>query len=467
MFTFLLQLRETLQHGHPLHLFTIFVATVWVLWAVKVLLSRRYRPWTTPYRPTTSVVIPVVDEPPELFREVLRRIAAQEPDETIVVINGPRNPALEAICNQCPGDLTWTWTPVAGKRNAIRAGVELASGEVVVLVDSDTLWTPATLAELVKPFADPRVGGVTTRQRILAQERNLLTRWADWLENSRALYAMPAQSVLGQVGCLPGRTIAFRRDILVRSMPAFLRERFLGVFLEISDDRTLTNATLKLGYRTVYQSTSLVYTDAPTRIGKLVKQQYRWARGSQYNTLRMLPWMLRHAPLLAVFFVVDMLLPFLLLGTIGGWIYRHLTGNGTNLYQGYLEAYGWRQAVAAIVILSVAASSLSMAVRHLRHLQERPEDLPRLPLFVLLSTLLLMPIRLYGFFRMAHVGSWGTREHAYAPSQPALVGPGPDAAAGMEEPSPYASLLQGPNPWVLLPYLLGLLILIGGVLYDN
>lgn len=76
-----------------------------------------------------------------------------------------------------------------------------------------------------------------------------------------------------------------------------------------------------------------------------------------------------------------------------------------------------------------------------------------------------MPIRLYGFFRMAHVGSWGTREHAYAPSQLALVGPGPDAA--MEEPSPYASLLRGPNPWVLLPYLLGLLILIGGVLYDN
>jgi hypothetical protein len=47
-FTFLLQLRETLQHGHPLHLFTIFVGTVWILWAVKVLLSRRYRPRTAP-----------------------------------------------------------------------------------------------------------------------------------------------------------------------------------------------------------------------------------------------------------------------------------------------------------------------------------------------------------------------------------------------------------------------------------
>jgi hyaluronan synthase len=467
LFTFLLQLRETLQQGHPLHLFSIFVAVIWILWTLKVLLSRRYRPWTVPYRTSTSVVVPVVDEPPELFREVLGRIGEQAPDETIVVINGPRNPALEAICDEFAAGLTWTWTPVAGKRNAVRAGVEMASGEIVVLVDSDTIWTEGTLAELVKPFADPEVGGVTTRQRILAHERNLLTRWADWLENSRALYAMPAQSVLGQVGCLPGRTIAFRREILLRSMPAFLRERFLGVFLEISDDRTLTNCTLKQGYRTVYQSTSLVYTDAPTRIGKLVRQQYRWARGSQYNTLRMLPWMLKHTPLLAVFFVVDMVLPFLLLGTICGWAYRHATDSGTNLYQGYLDAYGWRQAVLAIVILSVAASSLSMAVRHLRHLQERPGDLPRLPVFVLLSTLLLMPIRLYGFFRMAHVGSWGTREHAYAPSQPALVGSGPGTGSGMEPASPYASLLHRPNPWVLLPHLLGLLILVGGVLYDN
>ena len=36
---------------------------------------------------------------------------------------------------------------------------------------------------------------------------------------------------------------------------------------------------------------------------KLAKQQLRWARGSQYNTLRMLPWMLGHAPMLAFFFI--------------------------------------------------------------------------------------------------------------------------------------------------------------------
>ena len=48
-------------------------------------------------------------------------------------------------------------------------------------------------------------------------------------------------------------------------MDKFLSEKFLGVYIEVSDDRTLTNYTLMAGYKTVYQSTSLVYTDAPTK----------------------------------------------------------------------------------------------------------------------------------------------------------------------------------------------------------
>ena len=86
----------------------------------------------------------------------------------------------------------------------MKIGTEMSRGEITVLVDSDTVWTDGTLPELVKPFADAAVGGVTTRQRILEPERSWITRWADWLENTRALYSMPAQSALGQVGCLPG-----------------------------------------------------------------------------------------------------------------------------------------------------------------------------------------------------------------------------------------------------------------------
>ena len=68
----ILQLRHSLQDNARLYLFSIFVGLTWLLWAVKVLLSRRYQPWTAPYLTTTSVVIPVVDEPVELFRQVLQ-----------------------------------------------------------------------------------------------------------------------------------------------------------------------------------------------------------------------------------------------------------------------------------------------------------------------------------------------------------------------------------------------------------
>lgn len=414
MFIFLLQLRHMIG-GHPeIYMFAVYSALIWLVWIVKTLLSRRYRPFTGTFTGTSSVVVPVVDEPLDLFRDVLRRMVEQQPGEIIVVINGARNPELEQVCEEFAPLVRWVHTPIPGKRNAVMIGTELSTGEITVLVDSDTVWTDGTLAELLRPFAEESVGGVTTRQRILEPERSWITRWADWLENSRALYSMPAQSVLGQIGCLPGRTIAFRRSILMRVMEKFMTERFMGVFLEVSDDRTLTNLTLKAGYRTVYQHTSLVYTDAPLQVKKLFKQQLRWARGSQYNTLRMLPWMLGHAPALAFFFVMDIVLPFLLLGVIAGWVYRATVGEGYNFYSAFLDSYGVHSGVLVILGLMVVSSVLSMAIRQMRHLGEKPTDFLRLPIFIIVSTAFLMPIRVLGFFRMGHASGWGTRAGAYA-----------------------------------------------------
>jgi len=422
VFIFILQIRHMFD-GHPqFYLFAFYSAVIWVIWIIKVVVSRRYRPYLDDYDVTTSVVVPVVDEPLDLFRDVIGRMVEQRPGEIIVVINGAPNPGLVEVCEEFAPLVRWVHTPIPGKRNAVMIGTRMSTGEITVLVDSDTVWTPDALHELVKPFADPRVGGVTTKQRILEPERSWITRWADWLENSRALYSMPAQSVVGQIGCLPGRTIAFRRSILMRVMEKFMTEKFLGVFLEVSDDRTLTNLTLKEGYRTVYQHTSLVYTDAPLKVKKLFKQQLRWARGSQYNTLRMLPWMLGHAPLLAFFFVADIILPFVLAGVLGGWIYRSITGQGYNFYAGFLKTYGVQAGVLTVIALMVVSSVISMSIRQIRHLSEKPTDFFRLPVFIIVSTFFLMPIRLLGFFRMAHASGWGTRSGAYA--------------GGASEPSP-------------------------------
>jgi len=483
VFIFILQLRYMIE-GHPeVYMFAVYSILIWALWLLKMFLSAKYRPYTGEFTGTTSVVVPVLDEPVELFRDVLRRMVAQNPGEIIVVINGAENPVLEGVCEEFAPLVRWVHTPIPGKRNAVMIGTELSTGDITVLVDSDTVWTENTLSELVRPFAEPQVGGVTTRQRILEPERSWITRWADWLENSRALYSMPAQSVLGQIGCLPGRTIAFRRSIMMTVMDRFMTERFMGVFLEVSDDRTLTNLTLKEGYRTVYQHTSLVFTDAPLQLKKLYKQQLRWARGSQYNTLRMLPWMLGHAPVLSIFFIMDIILPFLLAGVIAGWVYRAATGEGYNFYEGILTEYGAQGGVLMVLGLMLVSSVLSMAIRQIRHLSEKPSDFFRLPAFIIVSTLFLMPIRLIGFFRMGHASGWGTRAGAYAggasnddvmnslspaddPGTDILTGAWSPHATAVLEASPRRAATVAPrsaprrrlNPKAAWPYAIGLSI---------
>lgn len=439
MLAYLLEMRNWWMHG-DFYSFAAFMTLVWALWVVRLFLVARYRPWHRRYNGSVSVVIPVVDEPEDLFRDVLRRINEQRPDQVIVVINGPRNETLEKLCAEAGVD--WEWTETPGKRNAVRIGVERSAGEIVVLVDSDTIWTPQTLVELVKPFRNPQVGGVTTRQRILDPERNILTRWADWLESVRCEYSMPAMSVLGTVGCLPGRTIAFRRSILVECMDKFLSEKFLGVYIEVSDDRTLTNYTLMAGYKTVYQSTSLVYTDAPLKLKKLLKQQYRWARGSQYNSLRMMSWMVREARFLAVFYAIDILVPFVLLGTFAGWAYAFATHQGKPAIYGQLQLPGTGLSELGLLMLSaIGMSAVSVAVRFGRHFAFRPMDLVYLPIFMLINTGLLLPIRLLGFFRCGHNASWGTRADSFAGE-------------------------RSHSPLVAIPYILGTLMLAASVMVN-
>jgi hyaluronan synthase len=413
MLTFFLHSMD-FANGGVFRLYLLFISTALIVWLLRMVVSRRYKPWTEPHEITTAVIVPVVDEPVEIFEEVLRRIQAQQPDEFLVVINGPQNVVLEGVCER--HGIDFLWTPIPGKRGAIALGVSAVTSEAVVIVDSDTLWTPDTLAELTKPLADPTVGGVTTRQHVFEPERTMWTRWADWIESVRTHYSTPAMSVMGTVGCLPGRTITFRREILERNMKRFLGERFLGVFLEISDDRTLTNYALKDGFKTVYQSTSVVYTDAPTNARTMVKQQYRWSKGSQYNTLRMLPWMLCNARFLALLFVADIILPFMLVSILVAWLYHALfLAERTNIFQPLLDQLGGgTQAVAIIVALIVVTSVVLCGLRFTRSLRDRMSHLLWIPVYMVLALVILVPIRVYGFMRMAHPEGWGTRVNAYS-----------------------------------------------------
>jgi hyaluronan synthase len=397
VFTFLNQGYHTLRGAAPTP-FMVFFAYVWLLWTAKALLARRYRPFTAdPGERRSTVIVPVYNESKAIFYDCLESIRSNAPTELIAVVDGG-DPALASIAARYCDRVVQL--PKAGKRAAIAAGLAASDpdNDVVVLVDSDTIWMPDVLGELLRAFDDPRVGGVTPRQAIFNPEATASRRLADWIEDLRYHLTVPAQSLFGQVGCLAGRTIAYRREALEPAVEELVDQRVLGVPVEVGDDRVLTSELLRNGWRSVYQSTALVVTDAPSDWRGFWRQQLRWGRSSQRETLLSLGWLWRR-PAALVCFATDIITPFALFALVALSVGHVVHGGGAHVHT---------NPVAPEILLAYPGMVTSIGIRQISHFRRRRTDLARLPIFVLQLTLVMAPIRIIAFATMLHQG-WGTR----------------------------------------------------------
>jgi hyaluronan synthase len=261
---------------------------------------------------------------------------------------------------------------------------------------------------MLRPFADLRVGGVTPRQAIFESDANPVRRFANWLEDLRYHLTVPAQSVFGQIGCLAGRTIAYRRAAFEPAVERLVSQSVLRVPLHVGDDRVLTNELLRNGWRTVYQSTALVMTDAPSEWWTFWKQQLRWARSSQRETLLSVRWLWRR-PFAFASFVTDIVTPFALFAVIALAAAHAVRNEGT--------ATGFPLGVE--LALGYAGMLVSIGLRQIPHFRRLPTDARWLPLFVLALTFVIVPIRIAAFATMFHQG-WASRPGA-SPSWAAAV----------------------------------------------
>ena len=404
MFSFVRDAWEAVRSGGAPSVFMVFFAYVWGLWAAKALMARRYRPVTASAGElATSVIVPVFNEPEPLFRRALASVIANGPTELIVVVDGG-DAAIAAVAAEYSNRVLSI--PKSGKRAAIDAGLAASdpATDVVIVLDSDTVWAPDALPEMLRPFADPRVGGVTPRQAIFDADANPVRRLANWMEDIRYHLTVPAQSLFGQVGCLAGRTIAYRRTAFEPAVERLVRQTVLGVPQHVGDDRVLTNELLRTGWRTVYQSTALVETDAPSEWRTFWRQQLRWGRSSQRETLLSLRWLWRR-PVAFASFLTDIVTPFALYAVVGLAVAHALRGRG-----GVADL-----PLAVELPLGYLGMLASIGVRQAAHVRRHPRDLARLPLFVLQITFVMVPIRLAAFATMFHQG-WTSRSDRTAPA---------------------------------------------------
>ena len=187
----------------------------WSFWLVRRIPAVLYRPVRDRFRLPMSVVVPVYQEDPVVFAAAIESWLANRVLEVILVID-----VSDAICREVASryPVTVITTDVPGKRDALRRGWNRASTELVALVDSDTIWAPDVAAEVCKPFADPRIGGVGTRQSVYGS-KGFLARITDMFLDHRYFDENASQSLPRSGGVLPVR--AHRR----LPAPAAARDR--------------------------------------------------------------------------------------------------------------------------------------------------------------------------------------------------------------------------------------------------
>jgi biofilm PGA synthesis N-glycosyltransferase PgaC len=222
---------------------------------------------------TLSVVIPAFDEA-KVIEPCVRSILATCPPATeiIVVDDGSADDTLQrirALEEQHPA-VRALWQPNAGKAAALNHGISRATGEIVMLVDADGVFVADTIPEILRPFADSRVGAVCGDDRPVNLDR-VQTRF---LAITGHVGTGLMRRALTALGCLPivsGNSGAFRRAVL--DEVGGLRSDCIG------EDLELTWRVRRAGHRVVFAPRALVYSESASTLRGLWRQRVRWARG--------------------------------------------------------------------------------------------------------------------------------------------------------------------------------------------
>ena len=368
------------------------------VYALRSRRRRRARPAPTPgpaVWPAVDVVIPCFNEDPSLLEACCRSVAAQDYPGAVrawLVDDGSRNrPALLAVHERW-AERGWDVRLLdrnIGKRAAQDEAVRRGSGELVVLMDSDTVLAADAIRQAAAAFRDDQVGAVSGSIGVLNAPTNLLTRLIHHRYRLRFQVERPAQGFFTSLLCCSGPFAVYRRSLLDQLWQRYLTQTFGGVRCTNGDDLHLTNLVLATGHQVLFEPRAVASTSVPRSLGQYLRQQLRWNR-SFYRELR---WTFagirsRH-PYLALDVLARALLPLLLAAAL-----LLLASEGLLV--------GWE------LLATDLSLALAMVLVTGAFLLVHGASVPFLLLYGPLHVVLLVPVRVYALATLASP-RWETR----------------------------------------------------------
>ncbi|WP_217566722.1 glycosyltransferase [Streptomyces sp. GbtcB7] len=224
-----------------------------------------------PVTEPVSVLVPAYNEAKCIENTVRSLMASEHPVEVLVVDDGSSDGTARIVEDLLLPNVRVVRQHNAGKPAALNRGLANARHDIVVMMDGDTVFEPATVRELVQPFADPSVGAVAGNAKV-GNRDSLIGAWQHieyvmGFNLDRRMY-----DILGCMPTIPGAVGAFRRSAL---------ERVGGMSDDtLAEDTDITMALHRDGWRVVYAEKARAWTEAPESVQQLWSQRYRWSYGT-------------------------------------------------------------------------------------------------------------------------------------------------------------------------------------------
>lgn len=285
---------------------------IWVSMGLLLMLVRTvfwlcYRPFApapSGQAPSLTVLIPAYNEGAMVESTIASVAAAHYPHDRLEIIaidDGSKDDTwrhIEHAAMRYPELVTALRLPEnRGKRAALAEGFRRARGEIVVTIDSDSVIERQTLLAIAGPFADERVGAVAGKVAVHNRRAGLIPRMLHVRFVLSFDFLRSAQSFFRTVFCCPGALAAYRLSVVLKVLPEWESQRFLGVACTYGEDRALTNCILGAGYDAVYQRSAVVHTVVPETYAKLCKMYLRWDRSYIREEFRFARVVMKRPPL--------------------------------------------------------------------------------------------------------------------------------------------------------------------------
>ncbi len=267
-----------------------------------------------------AVIMPCFNESGDLLKRSVESVIAARGNKQILIIDdGSTNDTKQYLQELSEKHRIFycSFPENKGKRHALHYAVTqlVRDCDFVVTIDSDTVLDPDALVRVVEPLKVPAIGASTGDVLLLNEKQNWLTRMIGsyyWI--GLHIYKK-AQSSLGMVVCCSGCLAAYRTEVVMKIIDAFVNQEFFGEKCTHSEDRHLTNLVLQNGLDVVFVPEAISHTETPATIRGFLKQQQRWKRGYIRESLYTLAYSWRIKPLLFLQILLwDLTIPFLSIG---------------------------------------------------------------------------------------------------------------------------------------------------------